>query len=86
MQFYFQIHLDYVGDQDPNADEEVDVDYDVEFRDGGPDKHHHARITGGYSAAGMDLAYLVYTAYRAWRAEDPQLEDLLSWERLKFDS
>ncbi|MEV4125359.1 hypothetical protein [Nocardia sp. NPDC049707] len=23
----FQIHLDYVGDQDPDRDEEVDVDY-----------------------------------------------------------
>ncbi|MFE2960960.1 hypothetical protein [Nocardia tengchongensis] len=82
-QFYFQIHLDYVGDQDPDADEEVDVDYDVEFRDGGPDKHYHARITGLYGFAGMDL---VYTVYRAWRAEGPQLEDLLSWERLKPDS
>lgn len=66
-QFYFQIHLDYVGDQNPDADEEVDVDYDVEFRDGGPDRHYHARITGLYGFAGMDL---VHKVYRAWRSED----------------
>lgn len=47
-EFYFQIHLDYVGDQDPDADEEVDVDYDIEFRDGGP--HYAARMTGLYAS------------------------------------
>ncbi|MFF3227021.1 hypothetical protein ACFYV7_29785 [Nocardia suismassiliense] len=85
-EFYFQIHLDYVGDQNPDADEEVDIDYDVEFRDGGPDKHYRARVAGAYRIDGMDLAYLVYTVYSAWRAEDPRLEDLLSWELLKSDS
>ncbi|WP_157171021.1 hypothetical protein [Nocardia araoensis] len=85
-QFYFQIHLEYVGDQDPDADKEVDVDYDVEFRDGGPDKHYRARVTGGHTIAGKDLAYIVYTVYRAWRTEDPQLETLLSWELLTPDS
>ncbi|MEV5834408.1 hypothetical protein [Nocardia sp. NPDC052112] len=82
-QFYFQIHLDYVGHQDPNRDEEVDIDYDVEFRDGGPDRHYGARITGLYGFAGMDL---VYQVYRAWRAGDPRLADLLSWELLELDS
>ncbi|WP_327096165.1 hypothetical protein OIE68_40535 [Nocardia vinacea] len=81
-QFYFQIHLDYVGDQDPDLDEEVDVDYDVEFRDGGPDKHYRARIAGLYGFAGMDLVHKVYCA---WRAEDPGLADLLSWELLELD-
>ncbi|WP_433726545.1 hypothetical protein ACQP0C_33475 [Nocardia sp. CA-129566] len=82
-QFYFQIHLDYVGDQNPDADEEVDVDYDVEFRDGGPDEHYRARITGMYGFTGMDLLHKVF---RAWRAEDPELRDLLQWEPLHLDS
>ena len=84
-QFYFQMHLDYVGDQDPDADEEVDADWDVEFRDGGPDKHYHARVTGDYVAGGKDLAYLIYTVYHAWRTEDPRLRELLSWELKTFD-
>ena len=79
---YFQIHLDYVGDQDPDADEEVDVDYDVEYRDGGPGRHYRARITGLYGFAGMEL---VNTVYRAWRADDPGLRGLLSWEPLASD-
>ncbi|MFX0578154.1 hypothetical protein [Nocardia nepalensis] len=82
-QFYFQIHLDYVGDQNPDVDEEIDVDYDVEFRDGGPDKHYRARITGLYGFAGMDLVHKVYLA---WRAGDPELWDLLSWKLLESDS
>ncbi|WP_433680311.1 hypothetical protein [Nocardia sp. CA-119907] len=82
-QFYFQIHLDYVGDQNPDADEEVDVDYDVEFRDGGPDEHYRARITGMYGFTGMDL---VHKVFRAWRAEDPELRELLQWEPLNLDS
>lgn len=84
-QFYFQMHLDYVGDQDPDADEEVDADWEVEFRDGGADRHYCARATGDYVSGGMDLAYLVYTVYRAWRTEDPKLKDLLSWELLASD-
>ncbi len=79
-QFYFQIHLDYGGDQDADADEEPRDDYDVDFRDGGPDKHHCARITGLYGFAGMDL---VHRVYRAWRAEDPALPELLSWKLLE---
>ncbi|MER7209390.1 hypothetical protein ABT340_20200 [Streptosporangium sp. NPDC000239] len=82
-QFYFQVHLDYAGGQNPDADEEVDVDYDVEFREGGPDEHYRARITGLYGFAGLDL---VHRAYRAWRTEDPGLRDLLSWRSLKFES
>ncbi|WP_147471692.1 hypothetical protein [Nocardia stercoris] len=85
-QFYFQLHLDYVGDQNPDADEPVDVDYDIEFRAGGPDQHYHARVTGEYSSAGTDLAYIVYTVYRAWRTGDPQLKTLLPWELLTFDN
>ncbi|WP_062992000.1 hypothetical protein [Nocardia anaemiae] len=81
-QFYFQIHLDYVGDQDPDLDEEVDVDYDVEFRDGGPDKHYRARITGLNGFVGMDL---VNKVYRAWRSEDPGLANLLPWELMELD-
>jgi len=82
-QFYFQIHLDYVGDQDPDVDEEVDIDYDVEFRNGGPDRHYRARITGLYGFAGLDL---VHKVYRAWRTDDPELARLLQWELLQFDS
>lgn len=82
-QFYFQIHLDYVGDQNPDADEEVDVEYDVEYRDGGQDRHYCARIAGPYGFAQMDL---VHQAYRAWRAEDPGLRDLLSWTPLSEGS
>ena len=76
-QFYFQIHLDYDGDRNADADKEVDIDYDVEYRDGGPDRHYKARITDLYGFAGLDL---VYKVYRAWRAEDPELAHLLSWQ------
>ncbi|WP_153413636.1 hypothetical protein [Nocardia macrotermitis] len=81
--FYFQMHLEYVGDQDPDADEEVDVDYEVQFRDGGADRHYRARVLGDYTIAGKDLAYLVYTVYHAWRTEDPGLAELLPWELLE---
>ncbi|MEC3954299.1 hypothetical protein VMT65_14765 [Nocardia sp. CDC153] len=77
-EFFFQIHLDYVGDHD----EAIDVDYDVEFRDGGPDRHFRARISGAHGFAGMDL---VHTVYRAWQSDDPRLPELLPWQPLDSD-
>jgi hypothetical protein len=82
-QFYFQIHLDYVGDQDADADEEVDVDYDVEFRDGGPDKHYRARISGQQPFTIPED--LLHKVYRAWRTGDPELMHLLPWRLLNLD-
>ncbi|WP_157514370.1 hypothetical protein [Nocardia concava] len=74
-QFYFQVRLDYV-------DSEGSVDYEVEFRAGSPVEHYAARISGANGFAGMDL---VHKVYRAWRADDPALRDLVSWAPVDFD-
>ncbi len=83
-QHYFQIHLDYVGNQDLDTDVEPEVEYEVEFRDGGPDRHYHARI--GDEMRFVDHWELLNRAYRAWHAEDPGLHDILPWVLRRFDS
>lgn len=67
-QHYFQIHIDLSA-----AD---GVEYDVEFRDGGPDRHFHARVAGGHEFDRLDR---VMAAYRSWRDGSP---GVLAWERL----
>lgn len=81
-QNYFQIHLDYVGGQDSNVDEEPVVDYDVEFREGGSDRHYGARIS---EPAGFGKLDRVCAVYRAWRDGDPGLWELVTWEPVRFD-
>ncbi|NUR29029.1 MAG: hypothetical protein HOV83_24840 [Catenulispora sp.] len=80
-QYFFQIHLDYVNGIGDDTDAEPEVDYDVEFRDGGPDRHYHAHVTPRFFI-GLDR---VMEAYQAWRDEDPTLMAVLDWTLLSFE-
>ncbi|GAA1983121.1 hypothetical protein [Catenulispora subtropica] len=80
-QHFFQIHLDYLDDPDPATDFEPEVDYDVEFRAGGPTRHYHARV----SIRGFGGLDRVMEAYRAWNDDGPELMTVLPWELLAFD-
>jgi hypothetical protein len=80
-QHFFQIHLDYVGGIGGDTDAEPEVEYDVEFRAGGPDRHYHAHVRPRFFI-GMDR---VMEAYQAWCDEDPELLTVLDWRLLSFE-
>jgi hypothetical protein len=81
-QYFFQMHLDYVdGIGDGSTDAEPEVDYDVEFRDGGPDRHYHAHVTTHFFALER-----VMEAYDAWCEDSAELMAVLDWSLLSFEN